>query len=136
MSHRRRLESVAALLSPEEVPTACFFVAGRFQAAAGYGGQTPAEILGAVEAVDRTVRAVDELRATRHLDVIDTAILIRQEAFAFYAQDAQAIAGSVVEAFWNWDRDRFGEDRAWRQQRSSGQFEGQIAGRLARAVGS
>lgn len=134
MNHRRRLESVAAQLSPEECPTRYFFVADRFQAAAGYGGQTAAEILDAVEAVDRTVRAIDELRATQHLDLIDTAITISQTWNADHAQDAQAIAGSVVEAFWNWDKDRFGEDHAWRQQRSSGQFDGQIAGRLARPM--
>ncbi len=136
MSHRRRLESVAALLSPEEVPTACFFAADRFRAESGFGGQTAAEVLDAVEAVDGTIRLVDELRATQHLDLIDTAILIRQEAFAFYAQDAQAIAGSLVEAFWNWDKDRYGADSAWRQQRSPGQFEAIVAGRLARTAGS
>jgi len=136
MNHRRRLESVAALLSPEEVPTACFFAADRVQAESGYGGQTAVEILEAVEAVDSTIRAIDEIRATRHLDLIDTAIVIRQQAFPAFVQDAGAVASSLVEAIWNWDRDRFGEDRAWRQQRSSGQFEGQIAGRLARVVGS
>lgn len=132
----RDLETVARSLRPEECPTRYFFVADRFQAEAGYGGQTPAEILEAVEAVDGTIRAIDELRATQHLDLVDTAILISRTWNADHAQDAGAIAASIVEAFWNWDKDRHGEDRAWRQQRSSGQFEGQIAGRLARAVGS
>jgi len=132
MNHRRRLETVAAQLSPEEVPTRCFFAGDRHRAQAGFGGQSAAEILDAVEAVDGTIRLVDELRATQRLDLIDTAIVIRREAFPAYAQDAQAIAGSLVEAYFHWDKDRFGEDHAWRQQRSSGQFDGQIAGRLAR----
>lgn len=132
----RDLETVARNLRPEECPTRYFFAAQRFQAAAGYGGQTAVDVLEAVEAVDGTIRLVDELRATQRLDLVDTAILIRREAFPAYAQDAGAIAASLVEAFWNWDKDRFGEDRAWRQQRSSGQFEGQIAGRLARVAGS
>lgn len=136
MSHRRRLESVAALLSPEEVPTACFFAADRFRAESGFGGQTAAEVLEAVESLDGTVRAIDELRRQHRLDVVDTAVLIRQQAFPAYAQDAQAIAGSLVEAHFHWDRDRHGEDRAWRSQRSPGQFEAIVAGRLARAAGS
>ncbi len=136
MSHRRRLETVAALLKPEEVPTRCFFAGDRHRAQAGFGGLTAVEMLEAVEGVDRTVRAIDELRATQHLDLIDTAILIRREAFPAYAQDSDAIAGSLVEAIWSWDTDRYGADSAWRQQRSPGQFEGQIAGRLARTAGS
>ena len=130
----KRLAVVANALSPEEPPTACFFAGDLFRAQAGYGGQTPAEILDAVEAVDGTVRAIDELRATQHLDLIDTAITISRTWNADHGQDAGAIAGSIVEAIWNWDKDRFGEDRAWRQQRSSGQFEGQIAARLARPM--
>ena len=136
MNQRRRLESVATLLSPEEVPTACFFAIDRHQAAAGYGGQTPMEILESIEAVNTTINAVDEIRTAQHLDVIDTAILIQREAFPHYAQDAAAVAGSIVEAIWNWDKERYGEDRAWRQQRSRGQFESMIAGRPAQAAAS
>ena len=136
MNQRRRLESVATLLSPEEVPTACFFAIDRHQAESGFGGVTPMEILESIEAVNTTINAIDELRESQRLDLIDTAILIQREAFPHYAQDASAIAGSLVEAIWNWDRDRFGEDRAWRQQRSRGEFEGMIAARLVGMVTS
>jgi hypothetical protein len=130
MNQRRRLESVAALLSPEEIPTSCFFGTDLFQAQAGYGARTAIEILESIEEVDRTIRAVDELRATQHLDLIGVAILVSRTWNTDYAQDAAAVAGSIVAAIWNWDRDRFGEDRAWRQQRSRGEFEGMIAARL------
>jgi len=136
MNQRRRLETVAVLLSPEEVPTSCFFATDRHQAESGFGGRTALEILESVEEVDRTVRVVDELRGSQRLDLIDTAIVIQQQAFPHYAQDAAAVAGSIVEAIWNWDRDRFGEDRAWRQQRSRGEFEGMIAARLVGMVAS
>jgi len=130
MNQRRRLESVATLLSPEEVPTRHFFAIDRHQAKSGYGGATPMEILESIEAVNTTINAVDELRGSQHLDLIDTAIVIQQQAFPHYAQTASSVAGSIVAAIWNWDRDRFGEDRAWRQQRSRGEFEGQVAARL------
>ena len=136
MNQRRRLESVATLLSPEEVPTACFFAIDRHQAESGFGGVTPMEILESIEAVNTTINAVDELRATQHLDLIDTAIVIQQQAFPHYAQTASAIAGSIVEAHFHWDKERFGEDRAWRQQRSRGEFEGMIAARLVGMVAS
>ena len=136
MNQRRRLESVATLLSPEEVPTRHFFAIDRHQAESGFGGRTPTEILESIEAVNTTINAVDELREAQRLDVIDTAILIQREAFPYYSQTPSSIAGSIVEAIWNWDKERFGEDRAWRQQRSRGQFESMIAGRLAQAAAS
>jgi len=135
MNQRRRLESVAALLSPEEVPTSCFFATDLFQAQSGYGAQTPIEILESVEAVDRTINAVDEIRSTQSLDVIDLAILIQQQAFPHYAQTASSVAGAIVEAIWNWDKERHGEDRAWRSQRSRSEFESLVAGRLVGMVG-
>jgi hypothetical protein len=130
MNQRRRLESVATLLSPEEVPTRHFFAIDRHQAESGFGGVTALEILESVEEVDRTIRVFDELRATQHLDLIDTAIVIQQQAFPHYAQTASSVAGSIVQAFFHWDQERFGEAVAWRQQRSRGQFESMIAGRL------
>jgi len=136
MNQRRRLESVAALLSPEEVPTAHFFATDRHQAESGFGGVTALEILESIEEVNTTINAVDELRATQHLDLIDTAIVIQQQAFPHYAQTASSIAGSIVQAFFYWDQERFGEAVAWRQQRSRGQFEGQVAARLVGMVGS
>jgi hypothetical protein len=136
MNQRRRLESVATLLSPEEVPTRHFFAVDSHQAAAGFGGVTALEILESVEEVDRTSRVFDQLRATQHLDLIDTAIIISQTWNADHAQDASTIAGSLVEATWSWDKERYGEVAAWRQQRSRGQFEGMIAARLVGIVAS
>ena len=127
----RDLETVARNLRPEECPTRHFFAIDSFQAAAGFGGRTAIEILESVEEVDRTIRTYDELRATQHLDLIDTAIIISQTWNADHAQDASAVAGSLVAAYFAWDQERYGEDRAWRQQRSRGQFESMIAGRLA-----
>ena len=130
------LETVARNLRPEECPTRHFFAVDSFQARAGYGGRTPIEILESVEEVDRTIRAVDEIRESQRLDVIDTAIVIQQQAFPHYAQTAAAIAGSLVQAYFHWDKERYGEDRAWRLQRSPGQFEGQIAARLVGSAAS
>jgi len=130
----RDLERVLADRFTEEVPTRYFFVADRFQAAAGYGGKSAAAILDDVEHVDRAIAHYDVLRRQQRLDLVDVAIIISQTWHTDHAQDSAAIAGSLVEANWNWDKDRFGEDRAWRQQRSSGQFEGQIAARLARPM--
>ena len=136
MNQRRRLESVATLLSPEEVPTSCFFAVDSHQAAAGYGAQTPTEILEAIEAVNTTINAVEELRGSQRLDLIDTAIIISQTWNADHAQDASAVAGSLVAAYFAWDQERFGEAVAWRQQRSRGQFEGMIAARLVGMMAS
>jgi hypothetical protein len=136
MNQRRRLESVAVLLSPEEVPTACFFATDRHQAESGFGGVTALEIFESVEEVDRTIRVFDELRGSQRLDLIDTAIVIQQQAFPHYAQTPSSIAGSIVQAFFHWDKERYGEDRAWRQQRSPGQFEGQVAARLVGSAAS
>jgi len=126
----RDLETVARNLRPEECPTSCFFVIDRHQAESGYGAQTALQILESIEEVDRTIRAVDELRGSQRLDLIDTAIIISQTWNADHAQDASAVAGSLVAAYFAWDQERYGEDRAWRQQRSRGQFESMIAGRL------
>jgi len=130
----RDLETVARSLRPEECPTRYFFVADRFQAAAGYGGKSAADILDDVEHVDRAIAHYDAIRRQQRLDLVDVAITVCRTWHTDHAQDAQAIAGSLVEAHFHWDRDRFGEDRAWRSQRSPGQFEGQIAARLARPM--
>jgi hypothetical protein len=128
----KRLAVVANALSPEEPPTACFFAGDLFRAQAGYGGKSAANILDDVEHVNAAIADYDATRRRHRLDLVDFAILVSQTWNADHAQDSAAIAGSIGQAIWHWDRDRFGEDRAWRQQRSSGQFEGQIAGRLAR----
>ena len=126
----RDLETGVKNLRPEECPTRHFFAVDRFQAESGYGAQTAIEILESVEAVDRTIRAVDEIRTAQRLDVIDVAILIQREVNPHHAQTASSVAGSIVQAIWNWDKERYGEDKAWRQQRSRGEFEGMIAARL------
>ena len=132
----RDLETVARNLRPEECPTSCFFAIDRHQAAAGFGGVTPMEILESIEAVNTTINAVDELRGSRRLDLIDTAIIVSQTWNADHAQDASSIAGSIVQAFFHWDKESYGEDRAWRQQRSRGEFEGMIVARLVGMVAS
>jgi len=132
----RDLETGVKNLRPEECPTRHFFAIDRHQAESGFGGRTALEVLESVEEVDRTIRVFDELRATQHLDLIDAAIIISQTWNADHAQTASAIAGSIVEAYFHWDRDRYGEDKAWRQQRSRGQFESMIAGRLVGMVAS
>ncbi len=48
-----------------------------------------------------------------------------------HVQTPSGIAGMIVGAYWEWDNQRFGETKAWGTQRSRGEFEGQIAGRLA-----
>ncbi len=126
----RDLEIVARNLRPEEVPTACFFAIDRHQAAAGYGGQTALEILESIEAVNAAIAHYDAFRSQHRLDVVDFAILVSRTWHTDYAQTPSAVAGSIVQAFFHWDKERYGEDRAWRQQRSRGEFEGQIAARL------
>ncbi len=128
----RDLETVARSLRPEECPTRCFFAGDLFRAQAGYGGKSAAAILDDVEHVNAAIADYDAFRRQHRLDLIDFAILVSQDWNTDHAQDSAAIAGSIGQAIWHWDKDRYGEDRAWRQQRSSGQFEGQIAGRLAR----
>ena len=132
----RDLEIVARNLHPEECPTACFFAIDSFQAAAGYGGQTPIEILDAVEHVNAAIAHFDAIRSQHRLDVVDFAILVSRTWHPDYAQTPSAVAGSIVQAYFHWDKERFGEDRAWQQQRSRGQFESMIAGRLVGSAAS
>ena len=124
------LEVIARNRHPEGPPTWTFFAQERFRAAANYGNQSPDVVLDDVEAVERVIAAYDDIRREHHLNVIDLAILISRYDFPDHAQTASGIAGSLVQAFWYWDRERFGEDKAWRKQRSQSEFEGQIAGRL------
>jgi hypothetical protein len=124
------LEAIVRNREPDGPPTWCFFAQERFQAAANYGNQSPAVVLDDVEAVERVIAAYDEIRVVHQLDVVDLTIFISRYDFPDHAQTASGIAGSLVQAFWYWDRERFGEDKAWRKQRSRSEFEGQIAGRL------
>ncbi len=124
------LETIVRSRQPEEPPTWCFFAQERFQAAANYGNQPPAVVLEDIEDVERVIAAVDAYRTVHRLDAVDTAILIARHSGPSGSPSASGIAGSLVQAFWYWDRERFGEDRAWRHQRSRSEFEGQIAGRL------
>jgi hypothetical protein len=124
------LEVIARSRQPEQVPVWCFFHQDLFQARANYGSQPPDVVLADIEGVERIIRTYDEMRSTQHLDLIDVAILIQREVNPHHAQTASSVAGSIVQAIWNWDKERYGEDKAWRQQRSRGEFEGQVAARL------
>jgi hypothetical protein len=125
------LEVIARSRQPEQVPARHFFYQDLFQARANYGNQSPAVVLEDIEDVERVIAAYDEIRTAHRLDVIDLAISISTCGDPDHAPTPSAIAGMIVHAFFHWDRERFGEDRAWRDQRSRGEFEGQIAGRLA-----
>ena len=124
------LEIIARGRHPEGPPTWCFFAQERFQAAANYGNQSPAVVLEDIEDVERVIAAYDDVRRDHRLDVVDTAILIARHADPSAIPSASGIAGMLVEAYFHWDRERHGEDKAWRLQRSRSEFEGQIAGRL------
>ena len=126
------LEVIARGRQPDGPPTWTFFAQERFQARANYGNQSPATVLEDIEGVERTIRAYDEIRAEHRLDAIDLAITIATCSDPDHAPTPSGIASSIVHAYFHWDMERFGEDRAWRHQRSRGEFEGQIAGRLAR----
>lgn len=127
----RRLEVVARGLTPEELPARHFFAIQRFQAEAGYGNQTPAEVLERVTEVDRVISEFDMIRIDHGLDPIDFAIVVNRGAFPGHNQSAGAIAGLLVGAFWNQDRDRHGEHFAWSHQRDRTHLESIVAGRLA-----
>ncbi len=126
------LEVIARSRQPEQVPVWCFFRQDLFQARANYGNQSPDVVLADVEDVERIIRTYDEIRTEHRLDLIDLAIAISTYSFPDHAQTPSAIAGMIVQAYFHWDMERYGEDRAWRLQRSRSEFEGQIAGRLAR----
>lgn len=129
----RRLDRLEARTrEPDGPPTWCFFAVEQFQAAANYGGDPPDVVLKHIEDVDRMIRAYDQLRRDHHLDVIDTAVLIAGDAFPDESPSPSGIAGMIVQAYFYWDRQRFGEDRAWRRQRSRSEFEGIIPDRIAR----
>ncbi len=125
------LEVIVRGRQPDGPPTWTFFAQERFQARANYGNQSPDVVLEDIEGVERTIRAHDEVRTEHRLDVVDLAIMISTYSDPDHAPTPSGIAGMIVEAFFHWDRERFGEDRAWRHQRSRGEFEGQVAGRLA-----
>ncbi len=126
----RRLTVIADTLQPEDVPTRCFLARDVFQARANYGNQSPDQVLADVEDVERVIRAYDDLRQEHQLDVIDLAIMISTHSVPDRAPTPSGIAGTIVGAYFHQDMERFGEDRAWRHQRSRSAFEGQVAGRL------
>jgi len=130
MNQRRRLESVAALLSPEECPTRYFFAIDQYQAAAGYGGQTPTEILDAVEHVHAAIAHYDAIRSQHRLDVVDFAIIVSRTWHTDHAQTPSAIDGLLCEATWHMNRDQQGEGQAWRALGARHGIETVIEGRL------
>jgi hypothetical protein len=121
----RRIAALETAFAPgrDELPTRAFFGTDIFQAEA-YGG--PAAVL----ELEELIADVDRRRHEERFDLIDTAIFISRACFPDHAQSADAVAGMIVEAHWHHDRDRFGEDKAWRSQRSRSAFEPAIAGRL------
>lgn len=124
------LEAIIGNREPDGPPTWCFFATERFQAAANYGNQPPDAVLEDIEDVERIIRTYDELRREQHLDLIDLAILIARHSFPSHNQSASGIAGMIVGAYWEWDRERYVETKAWGTQQQRSRFEGQIAGRL------
>jgi transcription termination factor NusB len=126
------LEVIARGRQPDGPPTWTFFAQERFQARANYGNQSPATVLEDIEDVERIIRAYEAIRTEHRLDVIELAIVIATCGDPDHAPTPSGIASSIVAAYFHWDMERFGEDRAWRHQWSRGEFEGQIAGRLAR----
>ncbi len=125
------LEIVARSRQPEQVPVWCFFYQTLFQARANYGNEPADVVLADVEDVERIIRAYEAIRTEHGLDLIDLAIVIATCGDPDHAPTPSGIASSIVHAYFHWDLERYGEDRAWRHQRSRGEFEGQIAGRLA-----
>jgi len=130
------LEVIARSRQPEQVPVWCFFHQDLFQARANYGSQPPDVVLADIEDVERIIRTYDEMRSTQRLDLIDLAITISTYSVPDHAQTPSAIAGMIVQAYFAWDQAKYGEYKAWRQQRSRGEFEGQVAARLVGMVGS
>jgi len=132
----RRLTVIADTLQPEDVPTCFFFRQDLFQARANYGNQSPDVVLADVEAVERVIRTYDELRMELGLDVIELAIMIGTHSDPDQTPTPSGIAGMIVQAFFHWDKERYGEDHAWRHLRSRAEFEGQIAARLVGSAAS
>jgi hypothetical protein len=126
----KRLAVVANALSPEEPPTRCFFAGDLFRAQAGFGGKSAADILDDVEHVNAAVADYDRVRRDHRLDLVDFAILVQRSWYSDYVQDAGAIDGLITGAFWHWDVERYGRDRAWSNQNGRQRFEGVIDGRL------
>ncbi len=126
-SPSRRVAHLEALLGNREPggpPTPYFFGTERHQAQA-FGDATD------VIELDALIAEVDRIRRERRYDEVDVAIFISRQCFPDDAQTASGIAGALIEAFWHWDKERYGEDRAWRLQRSRSDFESLIASRLA-----
>lgn len=136
-SPTQRIREIEARLrdrTPEVPPTASFFATDRFQAAAGYGGKSAADILDDVEHVNAAIAEYDAIRRQHRLDLVDFAILVSRTWYRDHAQTPGAIDGLICQAMWSWNRDRHGEDRAWRSLNMRQSFEHVIDGRLRQAA--
>lgn len=134
--HILDLEAVTHTLFPDEPPTWAFFATEWFNAAAGHGNQTTAEVIKAVDDVEQVIVGFDKLRRERRLDVIYFAMVLHRSFAKKYgdervAQTADAIADTIVRAYFHWDKERYGEDNARDMLRNRGQFEAAVAGRIA-----
>lgn len=127
----KRLAVVANALSPEEPLTACFFAGDLFRAQAGYGGKSAADILDDVEHVNAAIADYDAIRRQQRLDLVDFAILVSRTWHTDHAQTPGAIDGLITEAYWHWNRDQHGEDRAWHAQGTRHRLEQVIDGGYA-----
>lgn len=130
-------ETVTPGLLPDEPPTWAFFATQWHDAAAGDGNQSTDEVIAAVDEVEQIILGLHQLRAKRRLDVIDFAMVLNLSYVKAYgdeyvAQTAEAIADSIIQAYFHWDKERYGEDHAWGMQQSRGQVEARVAARLAR----
>ena len=126
----RDFERVLADRSTDGPATHYFFSGDLHRAEAGYGGQTPTEILGDVEHVHAAIAHYDAVRSQYHLDVVDFAILVSQTWHVDHAQTPSAIDGLLCEATWHMNRDQQGEGQAWRALGARHGIESVIEGRL------
>ena len=126
----RDLERVLADRFTDDVPTRCFFAGDLHRAQAGFGAKSAADILDDVEHVNAAIAHYDAIRRQQRLDLVDFAIVVSRTWHTDHAQTPGAIDGLITEAHWHEDRDRHGEDKAWRAQGTRHSLEQVIEGRL------
>ena len=130
----RDLETVLASRATDGPATHSFFAGDLHRAQSGFGGKSAADILEDVEHVNAAIAQYDAIRRQHRLDLVDFAILVSRDWYTDHAQTPAAIDGLITEAYWNEDRDRHGEDRAWRSLNARQSFEHVIDGRLRHAA--
>jgi hypothetical protein len=125
----RDLETVLAGRATDGPATHSFFAGDLHRAQSGFGGKSAADILDDVEHVNAAIAQYDAIRRQQRLDLVDFAILVSRDWYTDHAQTPAAIDGLITEASWHEDRDRHGEDRAWRNQGTRHSLEQVIEGR-------